>query len=227
MDAKELLATYVLSYLKGKKVIGIGTGRTVRKLIEVLSGDDSIRKDSLFIASSIDTEIELSKYGFNVISPLSGIQPLVYIDSFDLVTKNGIMIKGGGGALLREKVLAYFSEYRIFIGEFSKLKDIKIIDVPVEVISISLNYVKKELEKRGFNVKVREGTGKIGPIISDNGNAILDVSVKDEDLCKFDKTVKEIPAVIETGVFCKELYDKIILADEQGKIEEMYAGDGI
>lgn len=79
----------------------------------------------------------------------------------------------------------------------------------------------------GFAVKIREGSGKMGPIISDNGNAILDVSVKTENLCEFDRMIKTIPSVVETGIFCKELYNKIILANEKGRIEEMYAGDGI
>ncbi|MEM3970996.1 MAG: ribose 5-phosphate isomerase A [Saccharolobus sp.] len=227
MDPKELLAIYVSKYLKGNRIIGIGTGRTIRKLIEILSKDNDIKASSLFIASSIDTEIELSKNGFNVISLLSGIKPSIYVDSFDIVTNDGIMIKGGGAALLREKLLAYFSKQKIFIGEFSKMKNSKFFDVPVEVVNVGLLYVINELERMGFRVKYREGTGKIGPIISDNGNGIIDVNVKAEELCEFDKLVKKIPSVIETGIFCKDLYNKIILADENGRVEEMYAGDGI
>ncbi|QGA54333.1 ribose 5-phosphate isomerase A [Sulfolobus sp. E5-1-F] len=227
MDPKELLATYTLNYLRGKKIVGIGTGKTVRKLIEVLSKEENLKEGVLFVASSIDTEIELSKRGFKVISLLSAIQPEIYVDSFDVVTKDGIMIKGGGGALLREKLLTYFSKYRIFIGEFNKLKDSKLVDVPIEVINVGVSYVKDKLERMGFNVRIREGSGKMGPIISDNGNAILDVSVKTEDLCEFDRMIKTIPSIVETGIFCKQLYNKIILANEEGRIEEMYAGDGI
>ncbi|QXJ32853.1 ribose 5-phosphate isomerase A [Saccharolobus shibatae] len=227
MDPKELLATYTLNYLREKKIIGVGTGKTVKKLIEVLSKEENLKETVLFVASSLDTEIELSKHGLKVISLLSAIQPEIYVDSFDVVTKDGIMIKGGGGALLREKLLTYFSKYRIFIGEFNKLKDSKLIDVPIEVVSIGVSYVKDKLEKMGFAVKIREGSGKMGPIISDNGNAILDVSVKTENLCEFDRMIKTIPSVVETGIFCKELYNKIILANEEGRIEELYAGDGI
>ncbi|AAK41253.1 ribose 5-phosphate isomerase A [Saccharolobus solfataricus] len=227
MDPKELLATYTLNYLRGKKIIGVGTGKTVKKLIEVLSSEENLKESSLFVASSIDTEIELSKRGFKVLSLFSAIQPEIYVDSFDIVTKDGIMIKGGGGALLREKLLAYFSKYRIFIGESTKLKDTKVIDIPIEVISVGVSYVKYKLEKMGFTVKIREGSGKMGPIISDNGNVILDVSVKTENLCEFDRMIKNIPSIVETGIFCKELYNKIILANEQGRIEEMDAGDGI
>lgn len=222
MEAKEILANYVLQYLKENDIIGLGTGKTIRKLIEVLSKEESIKRGSIFLASSIDSELELSKNGFKVVSLFSGLRPSIYIDSFDALTNAGIIIKGGGGALFREKLLTYFSKYKIFIGEESKFKkDVKALEVPIEVVNVSVNYVMRELENIGYEVKYREGSGKIGPIISDNGNIILDVIVKTEELCEFDKNVKRIPGVIETGVFCKELYNKIILADNNGRIEEI------
>ncbi|BDB97849.1 ribose 5-phosphate isomerase A [Saccharolobus caldissimus] len=222
MEAKEILANYVLQYLKENDIIGLGTGRTIRKLIEVLSKEENIKRGSIFLASSIDSELELSKNGFKVVSLFSGLRPSIYIDSFDVLTNAGVMIKGGGGALFREKLLTYFSKYKIFIGEESKLKkNVKALEVPIEVVNVSVNYVMRELENIGYEVKYREGSGKIGPIISDNGNIILDVIVKTEELCEFDKNVKRIPGVIETGVFCKELYNKIILADNNGRIEEI------
>jgi len=222
VEAKEILANYVLQYLKENDIIGLGTGRTIRKLIEVLSKEEGIKRGSIFLASSIDSELELSKNGFKVISLFSGLRPSIYIDSFDVLTNTGVMIKGGGGALFREKLLTYFSKYKIFIGEESKFKkNVKALEVPIEVVNISVNYVMRELENIGYEVKYREGSGKIGPIISDNGNIILDVIVKTEELCEFDKNVKKIPGVIETGVFCKELYNKIILADNNGRIEEI------
>ncbi|MDT7861063.1 MAG: ribose 5-phosphate isomerase A [Saccharolobus sp.] len=222
MEAKEILANYVLQYLKENDIIGLGTGRTIRKLIEVLSKEEGIKRGSIFLASSIDSELELSKNGFKVISLFSGLRPSIYIDSFDVLTNTGVMIKGGGGALFREKLLTYFSKYKIFIGEESKFKkNVKALEVPIEVVNVSVNYVMRELENIGYEVKYREGSGKIGPIISDNGNIILDVIVKTEELCEFDKNVKKIPGVIETGVFCKELYNKIILADNNGRIEEI------
>jgi len=222
VEAKEILANYVLQYLKENDIIGLGTGRTIRKLIEVLSKEEGIKRGSIFLASSIDSELELSKNGFKVISLFSGLRPSIYIDSFDVLTNTGVMIKGGGGALFREKLLTYFSKYKIFIGEESKFKkNVKALEVPIEVVNVSVNYVMRELENIGYEVKYREGSGKIGPIISDNGNIILDVIVKTKELCEFDKNVKKIPGVIETGVFCKELYNKIILADNNGRIEEI------
>ncbi len=226
MDPKEVLAQYSIKYVKDTNIIGLGTGKTIRKLIEVMSKHDDLKKDKLFVASSIDTEMELSKNNFNVITLFSGIRPQVYIDSFDAITQDGILIKGGGGALLREKLLSYFSQKRIFIGDSSKMKRNKLYEVPVEVVSVSVNYVMRSLEDNGYAVRYREGSGKIGPIISDNGNVILDVVVKAEELCKFNEISKKIPGIVETGVFCKDLYDKVIIADENGRIEEIMRGTG-
>ena len=216
MDAKELVSRYILDKLKEPQIIGLGTGRTVKKLIEVMNNENLI-KGKLFIASSIDTELEISSKGGTVLSLFSGIKPTIYIDSFDYVTSDKIMIKGGGAALLREKMLYYFSPIKIFIGEEQKMKDSSIYPVPVEVVPVGVSYVVSLLKERGYEVMVRESNGKIGPIISDNGNIIIDVMVRRESLCNFDKEVKIIPSVVETGVFCGKDYE-IYLANENGRI---------
>jgi ribose 5-phosphate isomerase A len=222
MDAKEIVAKYSIDYIKDKKIIGIGTGKTIRKLIETIS-DIDIFKTKQYIASSIDSEIELSKRGFSVISLFSGIIPDVYIDSFDFLIRenNGkiVLIKGGGGALFREKLLTVNSKERIFIGEISKLKVPKILQIPIEIVPVSLSYVLTSLTSQGFRVKIRESQGKIGPLISDNGNIILDMEVDNtQDLCKLNNELSNIVGVIETGIFC-DLHDTIILADTDGRLE--------
>ncbi|BFI74111.1 ribose 5-phosphate isomerase A [Sulfurisphaera ohwakuensis] len=216
MDPKEVVARFIVDKLKEYKLIGLGTGKTVKKLIEVLS-EEGLLKEKIFVASSIDTELEISKREGIVITLYSGLRPQVYIDSFDFVTSDKIMIKGGGAALLREKMLYTFSKEKIFIGEESKLKDLKEYSVPVEVVPVGVSYVISAFKERGYEAKIREGNGKIGPIISDNGNIILDVIVKRENLCDFERLVKEIPAIIESGIFCKKDYE-IYLANENGRI---------
>ena len=216
MDAKEIVSRYVIDKLKEPQIIGLGTGRTVKKLIEVMHNENLI-KGKLFITSSIDTELELSSKGGIVLSLYSGIKPMIYVDSFDFVTSDKIMIKGGGAALLREKMLYYFSSSKIFIGEEQKMKDISVYPVPVEVVPVGVSYIISLLRERGYEVKVRESNGKIGPIVSDNGNIIIDVMVRKEFLCSFDKEVKTIPSVVETGVFCGKDYE-IYLANENGRI---------
>ena len=221
MDAKQVVSEYVAPILSQYKIIGMGTGRTVKKLIEILDSRGLLR-DKIFVASSVDTEVELAKRGSIVLSLSSGTRPEIYVDSFDFITKDKVMIKGGGAALLREKLLYYFSHRAIFIGEYSKLTNQGKLPVPIEVVQPALTYVISELSAMGYNVKIREGSGKIGSVISDNGNAIVDVEVNTNELCEFERKVKEIPGVVESGVFCgkKGVRDyEVILANEQGRIE--------
>ncbi|AHC51573.1 ribose 5-phosphate isomerase [Sulfolobus acidocaldarius SUSAZ] len=218
MDPKEILSQYVSKRLKGYSVIGLGTGRTVRKLIEHLDRE-GILNQFKYIASSIDTELEIAQRGGLILSLYSGIQPDIYIDSFDVVTKDKVMVKGGGAALLREKLLSTFSKSSLFIGEYKKLLKTEqhTVKVPIEIVPVSVMYILKKISQIGFKTNIREGTGKIGGIISDNGNMIIDVEVVTNQLCEFDRTIKSIPGIIETGVFCNK-YD-VVLADEDGRIE--------
>lgn len=235
MDAKEILAKNALEHLKQGDVIGIGTGRTTKRVIEEISKNKSIFSSKLYIASSIDSEITLSNYGFNVISLFSGKIPDIYVDSFDNLVKlkdnSFVLIKGGGGALLREKLLSSSSKYRLFLGESNKFLDkstIATIKVPIEIVPVSINYVIKNLkEKLNLESEIRLSNGKMGPIFSDNGNILLDIIINaknNENLCQLDLAIAQIPGVIETGIFCNNLYDTILLADENGKLEIIKKG---
>jgi ribose 5-phosphate isomerase A len=221
-DPKEVVSNYALQYIKNNKIIGIGTGKTVRKLIELIIKNNMIN-DKLYVTSSIDSDIEISKNGGIVISLYNGNIPDIYIDSFDYlipVNHSYVMIKGGGGALLREKLLAYFANKKVFIGEISKIKKSFPIKIPIEIVPVSLSYISNKLKELNYNAEIREGNGKIGPIISDNGNIIVDITINSyTDLCELDSKLKDIPGIIETGIFCDKLYDEIIIGNENGRLE--------
>ncbi len=224
-DLKEMLASYSIKLLTDKKTIGIGTGKTVRMLIEKIYQNKDIFKDRLFITSSIDSELRLKNYGFNVISIYTGVEPEIYIDSFDhLININDlvhlVMIKGGGGALFREKVLATYSKLRIYLGEESKILYKKsMIKIPLEVLPFASNYVIGALKKDGLSAEIRESEGKIGAVFSDNGNMILDVrTASDNDLCSLNLKLRKVTGVLETGIFCSDLVDKIIIAGKEDEI---------
>ncbi|NON63343.1 ribose 5-phosphate isomerase A [Acidianus sp. DSM 29099] len=227
-DPKEILANFALNYIYKYNIIGLGTGKTVRKLIEAISFDSFSNK--LFLTSSIDSEILISQKGLNVISLFSGLLPDIYIDSFDSLlhdnkNKNFIMIKGGGGALTREKILAYNAKFRVFIGEETKMvKNPRYVSVPIEVVSPAVSYVIKKMEFFGIRVRIRDGNGKIGPTISDNGNIILDAEIRPDELYSFSEKIREIPGVIETGIFTSNLYDLIILGSDDGRIQIIEEG---
>ncbi|MEM0113145.1 MAG: ribose 5-phosphate isomerase A [Metallosphaera sp.] len=220
-DTKKALAEYVLPMLRDKKIIGLGTGKTVRKLVEVLQNANLLH-NKIIITSSVDTDLLVSRYTQNVLSPLTGAIPEIYIDSFDFFLNSGdekILVKGGGGALLREKILSFFSTERIFIGEKSKVISKRDVLVPIEIAPFALSFVVSKLRSSGLNPTLRESNGKMGPIVTDNGNVLVDVSVETSNLCALEREIKSIPGVIETGIFCEKLYDMIVIADEGGTIE--------
>lgn len=185
----------------GPSIVGVGTGSTVAEFIkaagEVLRGVD-------VIASSIDTELRLRGVGIRPISPLSGARPEVYVDGADEVDGEGRMIKGGGGALLGEKILAYNSRVNVFIVDESKLVEVlgSRRPVPVEVVPHALSYVMDSLESMGYRVEARASGGKAGPVVSDWGGVILDIYTGPiPDPSGLDARLKGIPGVVETGIF--------------------------
>jgi ribose 5-phosphate isomerase A len=222
-SAKELLANFILREVRGKKILGLGTGKTMRHVINRIK-EEGVVGDFEFVCSSIYTELRVREIGGKVLSIYSGVIPEVYVDSFDVITHHRVLIKGGGGALLREKLLASASKKRIYLGEFTKVKESPPFLIPIEVVPASVLYVIDALKRIGIEAKLREGDSKMGPVITDNGNFIVDAQVKDEDLCSKHRLFKEVVGIVETGIFCKEFIDKIVLGDERGRIEVVEEG---
>ena len=203
--AKKVVAEHVCKLISKKdyRVIGVGSGTTVRHFIRLLPCYIDVSKP-LFIASSYDTAIELTRIGARNIKFDIACKSEVLVDGADEVDKNLNMIKGGGGAHTREKILAYLSNERIYIVDYTKLVD-KIGEkhpVPLEIIPYSYNLVMNILSRLGFKAKIREGRGKIGPIITDNGNMIIDVYTGPiNNPRELHILFKGIPGVVETGIF--------------------------
>lgn len=201
--ARELVARYTLKIIEElePKIIGLGTGRTTKKFIDLMINELDLSKYK-FVPSSIDTLLHLTRKARVVID--TNADPDIYIDSADEVDVKLNMIKGGGGALLREKILSQRSTYNVFIVDHSKLSE-KVgskSPVPIEVVPNALNNVLTELRKLGFKLRLRMSKTKMGPIITDNNNYIVDVYTppidNPEDL---DLKLKRITGVVETGLF--------------------------
>ena len=192
-------------YIDEAEVIGLGTGRTVTAIINYLV-KGNLLGNKLVTASSIDTTLKLSRLGINVIYPISVNELDLYIDSADEVDPNWNMIKGGGAALTMEKILTTYSRRRLFVVTKDKLVD-KLCSkhyIPLDVIPESVSMVCNYLRNKGFEVIIREGSGKRGPVRSDFGGVIIDVKPPSEllnDLKKLDQTLTLIPGVISSGLF--------------------------
>lgn len=216
--AKLNAASKALRFIDDAEVIGVGTGSTVEKFIQVLKEEREVYRDRVFTASSIDSVLKLSNAGLKVANPLSLESIDVYIDGADEVDRKLNMIKGGGAALTLEKILTYYSERRVFIVDYRKL--VRKLGtnhyIPVEVLPEALSMVTHKLRGMSYDVRLRSPfKGKYGPVVSDIGGVIIDVLPEEGvgNPSMTDEELKSLPGVIETGLFVG-LADYVIVGYE-------------
>ncbi|XBY93149.1 ribose-5-phosphate isomerase RpiA [Legionella pneumophila] len=191
-------------------VIGVGTGSTVNFFIKELAAIK--HKIEACVASSKATEALLRAEGIPVID-LNSVQDLpIYVDGADEVNERGEMIKGGGGALTREKIVANVATQFICIVDESKVvKRLGEFPVAVEVVPMARSFVARQIVKLGGDPEYREG------FVTDNGNIILDVfNLNFSTPMALEDSLNVIPGVVENGVFAKRLADKVLVASASG-----------
>ena len=191
-------------------VLGIGTGSTVTQLIEVLK-DRKIQLDGA-VSSSRRTSDTLRAAGIQELD-LNAEGPLpLYIDGADEATADGVLIKGGGAALTREKVIAAASTRFVCIIDDTKLVEVLgRFPLPVEVIPMARSYVARQLVKMGGQPVWREG------MVTDNGNVILDVhNLRLDDPAAFESAANQIAGVVTVGLFALRRADVLIVAGDGG-----------
>ena len=209
-ELKKMVAEEALQSVEDDAVIGIGSGSTVNCFIEALATIK--QRIDCTVASSEETAQRLKSHGIpvvdlNVAGPLS-----LYIDGADEVTSLGQMLKGGGGALTREKIIACSAEKFLCIVDESKLVTrLGRFPLAVEVIPMARGYVARELLKLGGDPEYREG------FVSDNGNIIIDVhNLPMLEPIELEETVNNITGVVCHGLFAKRIADEVILASNDG-----------
>ncbi|HAT2138334.1 TPA: ribose-5-phosphate isomerase RpiA [Legionella pneumophila] len=209
-ELKIKAAKAAIAYIEDDMVIGVGTGSTVNFFIKELAAIK--HKIEACVASSKATEALLRAEGIPVID-LNSVQDLpIYVDGADEVNERGEMIKGGGGALTREKIVANVATQFICIVDESKVvKRLGEFPVAVEVIPIARSFVARQIVKLGGDPEYREG------FITDNGNIILDVfNLNFSTPMALEDSLNVIPGVVENGVFAKRLADKVLVASASG-----------
>ncbi|WP_392538507.1 ribose-5-phosphate isomerase RpiA [Legionella sp. 227] len=209
-ELKMKAAKAALQFIEEDMVVGVGTGSTVNFFIKELA---TIKhKIDACVSSSKATEALLRKEGIPVID-LNSVQELpIYIDGADEVTEHGEMIKGGGGAHTREKIVAQLAEQFICIVDDSKLvKHLGRFPVAVEVIPLARSMVARQLVKLGGDPEYREG------FITDNGNIILDVfNLTINEPLDMEDRINRITGVVENGIFAHRTADVVLLASQDG-----------
>jgi ribose 5-phosphate isomerase A len=205
-QAKKAAALEAVKHVKDNFVVGLGSGTTVAFAIEALGG--KVKKEHLNILgipSSYQAFQLAVQYGVALTTLDEHPVIDVTIDGADQVTPDLHLIKGMGAALLREKIVASAGKLNIIIVDASKKVDVLGQNhqvVPVEVLPFALALVKRKIVEAGGKPAVREGKGKLGAIITDNGNVILDVDFGEiADPEALEAKIKLIPGVIETGLF--------------------------
>lgn len=207
---KAKAAEAALSLIRDHSILGIGTGSTVNYFIQALSKYKG--QIEACIPSSKATELFLRQHKLPVLA-FDQIDELpIYIDGADEVDSQKRMIKGGGGALTREKLLASAAKEFICIVDNSKwVQSLGGFPIAIEVLPLARSFVGRQLLQMGASPEYRLG------FQTDNGNIILDVSELDlSDPLSLESRLKLIPGVIENGLFAKRLADKVVLAQEEG-----------
>jgi len=206
-EKKQKAAEAALRFVTDDGVIGVGTGSTVRYFIDRLATIKHRIEGA--IASSAATEELLRRQHIPVVPLNSVIEVPVYIDSADEATRHRHLIKGGGGALTREKIVAGASRKFVCIIDDSKLVDVLgRFPLPVEVIPMAQSYVGRQLAKLGGQPVLRQG------FITDNGNIILDVhNLSIRDPAELETRLNNIAGVVCNGIFAHRPADVLLVAD--------------
>jgi len=209
-EMKRKAAEAALEYVIVDEIVGVGTGSTVNHFIDVLA--EIKHKINGAVSSSVASTERMQAYGIQVfdLNEVNGIE--VYIDGADESDHYLNLIKGGGGALTREKIIAGASKKFVCIADESKLVDVMgEFPLPVEVIPMARSFIARELVKLGGRPVWREG------FVTDNGCDILDVhDLKIMEPVKLENELNKLPGIVTVGIFANRPADVLILGTPEG-----------
>ena len=213
-ELKGLVGQAALQYVVPGEIVGVGTGSTVNKFIEALATmKDRVRGA---VSSSVASTERLRAIGIPVFDANEVAELAVYIDGADEIDAGGHMIKGGGAALTREKIVAAQSRRFVCIADESKLvKVLGAFPVPVEVIPMATARIARQFAAMGGKAQLRMKDG--APLVTDNGQHILDVSgLQIAQPLAFESEVNQWPGVVTVGVFAHQKASVCLLGTASG-----------
>lgn len=210
-EKKKLAAIAALDYVEAGSVIGVGTGSTVNHFIDAIAEQKKGAVEAAVSSSDASTE-RLRQYGIPVIDLNSAGELSIYVDGADESNRHLHLIKGGGGALTREKIVAAASKTFVCIADDSKLVDcLGEFPLPVEVIPMARSLVAREMVKLGGQPVWRED------FITDNGNIILDIhNLEIMEPMKLETQINQLAGVVTVGLFAHRGADVLLLGAEDG-----------
>ncbi|MCC6019600.1 MAG: ribose 5-phosphate isomerase A, partial [Candidatus Verstraetearchaeota archaeon] len=222
LRAREVAIREALKEIRDGMVIGYGSGTTVAQMTGILRGLICERGlNVVFIPSSLQSADLILSHGLKLASLAEYPEPDLMLDSFDQVDAEGNVIKGGGGALLREKVLMQASKRVVLVGDNLKLKEKMDFPVPIEILQYAYPHVKRVLSSWGLKMEARVSGGKMGPVITDNGNILADVHAGViDDPEALNERLRSVAGILETGI-CPKAADMIIIGYPNDEIKCM------
>jgi ribose 5-phosphate isomerase A len=213
-ELKTLVGQAALKYVIPGEIVGVGTGSTVNKFIDALA----TLKDQIpgAVSSSEASTARLQALGIPVFEANSVGEIAVYIDGADEIDAHGFMVKGGGAALTREKIVAAQSVRFVCIADESKLvKTLGAFPLPVEIIPMACARLVRQFEALGAQARVRLKDG--APLVTDNGQQILDVTgLQISDPLAFESQVNQWPGVVTVGIFAHQKASVCLLGTAGG-----------
>ena len=209
-DLKRAVAQAAIQYVPMDCIVGVGTGSTANFFIDELAKIKHKIRGA--VASSEASAKRLQGHGIEVVSLNEAGDLPVYVDGADEITKHLHMLKGGGGALTREKIVAAASKKFICLCDSSKLVNVLgRFPLPIEVIPMARSYIAREVIKLGGQPKLREG------FITDNGNIILDVhNLEILNPVDLETKLNHLPGVVTNGLFARRPADVLLLGTPDG-----------
>jgi ribose 5-phosphate isomerase A len=221
-------AAQAIREIRDGYTIGLGSGSTILRAIEL--AQQRIKKENLrirFIPTSLQMEIAANRLGLNTTTLEQGTQPDLALDGADQIQWRTLdMVKGGGAALLREKIVDSTSKKLVIVADEKKVT--KTLGgeqpIPVEIAQFGYLSTLEKIRRISARAVLREGTGKVGPIITDNANMIIDAffgSLRRPEIVH--EKLKKIPGVIETGLFLG-MCDTAYVGRKDGKVDILRRG---
>lgn len=209
-EMKKAAAYAALDYVERDTIVGVGTGSTVKHFIDALATMKNDIKGA--VSSSVDSTEKLKAYGIEVFDLNEVSELSIYVDGADEINPYKHMIKGGGAALTREKIVSAVADKFICILDDTKSVDILgAFPLPIEVIPMARSYVAREILKLGGTPVYRQG------VVTDNGNIILDIhNLKISEPLTLETQINAIVGVVTNGLFANRGADVVLIGSPEG-----------
>ena len=213
-ELKALVGQAALAYVPEGQIIGVGTGSTVNKFIEALAAQP--QRVAGAVSSSEASTLRLRAAGIPVLDANEVDELAVYVDGADEIDPQGHMVKGGGAALTREKIVAALSRRFVCIADESKsVPVLGRFPLPVEIIPMAAHQLQRRFAGLGGQARLREKDGRV--LVTDNGQHLLDVTgLQIRDPLAFETEVSQWPGVVTVGVFAHQKASVCLLATSTG-----------